>query len=740
MNNKIMLEFGISWKRSGYILLIGIFEILSQLTAADSSSNFTWSHLHSSTVSNSTPVSKTSSSDSSGVFTTLLNAISPTPSFIDTSSTIAPNRSGSIINTDRYANRQITSSDVKMSESSRFNTDVTVLTSSGSNSSANVNFKSNSQMNATFSSSAMLLSTNIPVSISRESSIISKSATNKSVYASVYSSMSTQNVFNNIVTTTTLTMSSSFAPHIPSPATNFATDHLHESTSQTLYFSKSSGTLSTSTLKSSYFVTSGSLPQNAVTLPATVSSMTSKPNTISSTASISNITKSVAASIPSTVLPMANIQSTVSPTASISSMTPNVSLVIKPPPLRPITPPTITTSLKICRTGSCCTYGLSQLPSRLSFKESETRGFVIAEVRDIANVNFSVKVIRPLELTNILKDSFNITTTKNGYMLVLNREIDLEELYDKTDGKVDVHNLQMQISCTENSSIIVPPRMLNITVDDVDDNMPVFKQPGTDSDGCVVPVYKADTSEDYMGELALSPGKIQAVDGDVSSRHNISYRVLHSEPADYHVYFSLDTDNGTVNKTKTMNSSDPNKYVIFVQAVEDSPQQKSRVAVLSIAVVAPSDPFTNPNQVNPTARLALQIACAFILMAFICGVVVIVHHRYTRSRGKVESTDKDEERDMKLPKLAVYQSSSSSLNSAMPEIPTICSPSQIAMASEHTLKPETPRESESQRKRRIIVKKPIDTKSRPSWNAPAPRPQRTRYNPFMVYKTQHSKS
>jgi hypothetical protein len=77
-------------------------------------------------------------------------------------------------------------------------------------------------------------------------------------------------------------------------------------------------------------------------------------------------------------------------------------------------------------------------------------------------------------------------------------------------------------------------------------------------------------------------------------------------------------------------------YLIF-KAVEDSPQQKSRVAVLLVVVVAPSDPFSDQHKASPTARLALKIACAFILMAFICGVVVIVHHRYTLSRAKVSS-------------------------------------------------------------------------------------------------------
>lgn len=71
------------------------------------------------------------------------------------------------------------------------------------------------------------------------------------------------------------------------------------------------------------------------------------------------------------------------------------------------------------------------------------------------------------------------------------------------------------------------------------------------------------------------------------------------------------------------------------QAVEDSPQQKSRVAILSIVVVAPSDPYVDPYKPDPNVKLALQIVCAFVLMAFICGFVVIFHHRYGKSKIKV---------------------------------------------------------------------------------------------------------
>lgn len=40
--------------------------------------------------------------------------------------------------------------------------------------------------------------------------------------------------------------------------------------------------------------------------------------------------------------------------------------------------------------------------------------------------------------------------------------------------------------------------MLNVTVEDVDDSMPVFIYTDSGSSDCVVPVYRADTSEEYL--------------------------------------------------------------------------------------------------------------------------------------------------------------------------------------------------------------------------------------------------
>ncbi|WAQ94017.1 CAD99-like protein [Mya arenaria] len=189
-----------------------------------------------------------------------------------------------------------------------------------------------------------------------------------------------------------------------------------------------------------------------------------------------------------------------------------------------------------------------------------------------------------------------------------------------------------------------------------------------------------------MGELSLSPGTLRAVDGDMTSQNNISYSVMHSEPDDYDVYFHVDEETGRVNKTRKMNSTDPNKYVIFVKAMEDSPQQQSRVAIVSIVVIAPSDPNTDPqSSVNPIVRLVLQIATVFILMAFIVGCVVIFHHRYQVHHSKVKVKDMPSNDNNAKVQFAVYQSSNSSLNTTIPDNPA--SPSQVTLDNDHLTVP-----------------------------------------------------
>ncbi|KAH3751021.1 hypothetical protein DPMN_185562 [Dreissena polymorpha] len=63
--------------------------------------------------------------------------------------------------------------------------------------------------------------------------------------------------------------------------------------------------------------------------------------------------------------------------------------------------------------------------------------------------------------------------------------------------------------------------------------------------------------------------------------------------------------------------------------MEDSPQQRSRMAVLSIVVMSPVDSFSAPDSaVNPTVKFGLQIASAAVLLAFLAGFVVIILYRY----------------------------------------------------------------------------------------------------------------
>ncbi|KAL4222147.1 long-chain fatty acid transporter fat1 [Mactra antiquata] len=422
-----------------------------------------------------------------------------------------------------------------------------------------------------------------------------------------------------------------------------------------------------------------------------------------------------------------------------SQPTPGQPVIVKPPPL-PAAITTYTTASSPCGVDSCCTYALNQLPALLVFDESTQAGSELVAMRDVYNVSLSVKFKQPVELISLFQGYFNITNNDDDYLLILEKEVDLEGLYKRAGETIDVHIFQLQITCVDHifTSVAVPPRLLNVTIDDVDDNMPVFNHPGHGNKGCEVPVYKAETSEDFMGELDVSPRRIRAVDGDLSTRHNISYHVMHSEPDDYHVYFDIDEETGLINKTREMNSSDPNKYVIFIQAIEDSPQQKSRVAILSIVVIAPDPPLDISN-VDPVAKLTVQIVCVLVLMGLSCGILVVIHHRYTLAhRKQVHSSysQDDEERDVRLPKLAVYTSSNSSLNSAMADVPTINSPSQVKL--DEPPKKQwlelPPRYVEPYKKRRVVVKKPLDTNARPSWNAPTPRPKRNSYNPFEPYK------
>ena len=149
---------------------------------------------------------------------------------------------------------------------------------------------------------------------------------------------------------------------------------------------------------------------------------------------------------------------------------------------------------------------------------------------------------------------------------------------------------------------------------------------------------------------------------------------------------------------------------------------------------APSDPLLDDRpSVDPTVQLSLKVASALVLLGFATGLVVIIHHRWRRRKGEI-SPDKNDPceiaREVKLPVLAVYRSSVSSLecdpdDTAKPdqsEIPSISSPSQVQVVP-------SPNQM-GKKKRKVIVKKPIDTKLRPGWNAPTPKKKRIVYSPY----------
>ena len=182
------------------------------------------------------------------------------------------------------------------------------------------------------------------------------------------------------------------------------------------------------------------------------------------------------------------------------------------------------------------------------------------------------------------------------------------------------------------------------------------------------------------------------------------------------------------------------ELVTILQATEDSPQQKKKVAVLSIEVFAPSDPLgDDPSTVDPTVKLSLKVISALVILGFASGFIVVVHYRWRRKKGRV-NTKKCEPceiaREVKLPELAVYRSSVSSIECEPTDsnkvdksgIPSISSPSQIQVLPAVN--------SASGKAKKVIVKKPIDTRLRPGWNAPTPKKKPIKYSPYKSLKTQ----
>lgn len=113
---------------------------------------------------------------------------------------------------------------------------------------------------------------------------------------------------------------------------------------------------------------------------------------------------------------------------------------------------------------------------------------------------------------------------------------------------------------------------------------------------------------------------------------------------------------------------------------------------------------------------------------------------------------------MTRPKLALYRSPENSRSNSDCDGPSVTSPSHVTVAAGHVSRGtghlHVPRptdcdgqsyssrastnSSQSQKKRKLIIKKPLDTRLRPGWNAPPPKPKRTPYQPFKDWKQKGS--
>ncbi|KAK3612206.1 hypothetical protein CHS0354_039475 [Potamilus streckersoni] len=104
-------------------------------------------------------------------------------------------------------------------------------------------------------------------------------------------------------------------------------------------------------------------------------------------------------------------------------------------------------------------------------------------------------------------------------------------------------------------------------------------------------------------------------------------------------------------------------------AVEDSHQKLNRVAILSIQVFAPTNPFKDDSPtVNPIVLYVLQILSILLFIFFFVGFIVIFYQRMRKTmQAKVSSKEDNDDDDIvdteRKPVMAVYQGSKCSLDS-----------------------------------------------------------------------------
>ncbi|XP_063447587.1 uncharacterized protein LOC134727135 [Mytilus trossulus] len=278
-----------------------------------------------------------------------------------------------------------------------------------------------------------------------------------------------------------------------------------------------------------------------------------------------------------------------------------------------------------------CGNVLQQIPAFLNITEHDQDKVMMTLIHG-TSINISLDIVFPANIVSVLQKHFRLNLLNNHTTdIILQSAVDIEQIY--LDTKTVVNYVEMKITCRSAGNIPVLTKKVNVTVEDIDDNGPVFEK--TDVSQCALPVYTAGAGEQFVGSLYLSPGAIHAVDGDLVKTNKVSYAFLHGDPVDYQRYFIIDYFTGTVNKTSNITIADPHNFVIIVQATEESSAKRSRVAVLTVSVSLPHKPLkSNPYRANRTVIAVLQIISGVIILGFTIGFIFIVRHR--NKKHKIE--------------------------------------------------------------------------------------------------------
>nr|XP_022316081.1 uncharacterized protein LOC111119848 isoform X2 [Crassostrea virginica] len=269
-----------------------------------------------------------------------------------------------------------------------------------------------------------------------------------------------------------------------------------------------------------------------------------------------------------------------------------------------------------------CSSFINRLPPNITISESTPSNTSLLEV----NVNATAAstfidqvdfYIIPSELSVFLLDHFKSLHVGNKWLLLLQKSIDVEYIYQEKNKYV-LNNFQITFLCESNTKV------MNVSVIDEDDNGPVFAN--TKSTNCTISGYTASSYREYTGKIETSPGGIEAADGDVTG-NNITYSFLYGEPFGFEDYFIINPRYGHVNKTREVIEGDPHSFMMIIQATEMSTLGRTKIAVLEVGVHENIPVASSEVKANKAVLLVLQIISGIMIVAFTLGFAFIVHHR-----------------------------------------------------------------------------------------------------------------